>query len=253
MELARDASLSAVGGISDVLLTADELPVRCSGVVSRSSPPTPSNRASETATTAATTADAGKADRDSTETKSTKKSKGDDDKGDAVKADSEAAVASTEAPKRRSSPKADAPKREPAKKEAPRRATDGGDADLSSLLGDLGEKKKSPPKKAAAPKQPAAGKPTLSKSDIQSVVRANGKRISRCASRIPGPPNQKVKIEMSWEIQPNGRVSGASVLTGKYKDHSVGRCVLSAVKAMQFPSHGGKPIKIGKYPFGLKK
>ncbi len=152
-------------------------------------------------------------------------------------------------------PKADRPKKAATrKKEPPQKKTDGGDADIGDLLGGLGgppkKKRKAPAKK---PPKPAAGKAKLSKKDIQGVVRSNGKRISRCATRIPGPPGQKVKIEMRWEIRPNGRVAGASVLTGKFKNHSVGRCVLSAVKAMRFPSHGGKPIKIGKYPFGLKK
>lgn len=181
--------------------------------------------------------------------------KKEEDKPAAVERDEKDAVAAAAVRKKKSADRP-AERKAPAKqKQAKARETDGGDQDLGDLLGGLGgskAKKKAPAKKKAAPK-PAAGKPKLGKKDIQKVVRSNGKRISRCATRIPGPPGQKVKIEMRWEIQPNGRVSGASVLTPKYKSHSVGRCVLSAVKAMRFPSHGGAPIKIGKYPFGLKK
>ena len=144
------------------------------------------------------------------------------------------------------------------------RKADSGDADIDDLLGGIGSTKKKAPaakrpaKKAESkPKKVAAasggGKGRLTKRDIQKVVRASGRKISRCATRIPGPPGQKVKIEMRWEIRPNGRVAGASVLTGKFKNHSVGRCVLSALKSMRFPAFDGKPIKIGKYPFGLKK
>ena len=92
----------------------------------------------------------------------------------------------------------------------------------------------------------------LSKGKIQGVVRRSGKRISRCAVLLPGPPGGKITVDMSWHIQPSGRVTNVVVGAAPGEQGAVGRCVARAVRGMRFPSFEGKPIKIGRYPFGLK-
>ena len=181
-----------------------------------------------------------------------KKKKG---RGKAASRSKSAAATSREPAKSASAPKQPKPRAAPTRR-APA-AKSGGSSSIDSLLDNLGssKKKSSSSKRAKAPTKKAApaaggGSSKLSRSQIQGVVRKNGGKIKSCNQRQP-EPKLTGTVKVSFTIQPNGRVKGASIKTPKFAKAAVGRCVLSAVSSFRFPSHSGAPMKIN-YPFILR-
>jgi hypothetical protein len=59
-------------------------------------------------------------------------------------------------------------------------------------------------------------------------------------------------IRMEWRILKSGNTSSVRVLTPKYKDTPVGKCMITAIKRWKFPKYSGSPPPPVKFPFKLK-
>ena len=105
--------------------------------------------------------------------------------------------------------------------------------------------KKTETKKAAA--APAAGGNDLTKSEISSVIRGVGAQIRTCSRGSA----TKGKMEVSFTIKGDGRVSGARVVTPSFANTPTASCVLKVVNGMKFRA-AGKDVPIKNYPFSIQ-
>lgn len=127
---------------------------------------------------------------------------------------------------------------------------------IDNLLAQLDSKeepkkavKKEAPKATSAPS--SGGKTSLSKDDVQGVIRANSGRISTCyRSQNSGKLSGTMRVK--FNIKPNGRVSNAEILTGSFAGTDVGACVQKAVRGMRFPATSASDDLPITYPFKLE-
>lgn len=130
----------------------------------------------------------------------------------------------------------------------------GGDAIddiLGGITGGNAPAKKDPPKEVAdktpPPSEPAGGK-SLSKGDVQRVIRGAYGQVSACNANQADKKSGTVTVRFT--IQPSGAVGGAQV-TGGFAGTPVGGCIARVVRGLRFPSFSGSPVTI-TFPFVLK-
>jgi len=87
---------------------------------------------------------------------------------------------------------------------------------------------------------------SLSKSDVQRVIRKNFGKVRTCSRGA----DKKGKLKIRFTIKGSGRVSGVRVASSSFKGTRVGACVVKVVKGFKFPAYGGKPIPV-TYPFHI--
>lgn len=87
------------------------------------------------------------------------------------------------------------------------------------------------------------------KSDISKNVRRRGGAIRACYEReLQYKPNLRGKLTARWTVNPQGRVSNASVVKSSLKNQAVEACVLRTVRRMRFAKPEGGVCVI-QWPF----
>jgi hypothetical protein len=120
------------------------------------------------------------------------------------------------------------------------------DSLLDSAAGSEGKKDKPVEKKADEAPKPAAGKQSLSRSEIQNGMRAVKARVAACYEQFKVPGTVQVKVTIS-----NTGVVTASDATGKFGNTDTGACVAKAVSMATFPEFSGPSMSL-TYPFLLQ-
>ena len=94
--------------------------------------------------------------------------------------------------------------------------------------------------------KPAAASDSLSKNEVQGVIRSSFGDVRTC-SRMS---DQKGTMNVSFVIKGNGRVSNARVV-GDFANTPVASCVLKVVNGLKFRETGGADLPI-TYPFSIQ-
>ncbi len=108
--------------------------------------------------------------------------------------------------------------------------------------------KKADTKKAdAKPAAAAAGGASLSKAEVQGVIRGIGAQVRTCSRTSATKGTMKV----SFNIKGDGRVSNARVVSPEFANTPTASCVLKVVNGMKFRATGGADVPI-TYPFAIQ-
>jgi TonB family protein len=111
------------------------------------------------------------------------------------------------------------------------------------------------PEKTSRIKQKALGgqpliKGSLSREEIQKVIRANLDQIVQCYQQELRPsPNLASKVVVRFVIGPDGGVTRAEVKKTTLADPRVESCMLEKIRAWGFPKPPGGGIVDVTYPF----
>jgi hypothetical protein len=97
-----------------------------------------------------------------------------------------------------------------------------------------------------APSPEAGG---LSTEQVKRVVAAHQGAIRTCyeleATRTSAPPGT---LEMSWTIEPSGKVSDAKIDSSTLYDARAEACILRQVLGLRFPASAA-PTRVDVFPF----
>jgi hypothetical protein len=64
--------------------------------------------------------------------------------------------------------------------------------------------------------------------------------------------NIKGEIGFSWTITSIGSVKNVKLVKNKTGDKALGKCFISTLKSLKFPSSGDRNAEVEYYPFSLK-
>jgi len=95
--------------------------------------------------------------------------------------------------------------------------------------------------------KPAAASDSLSKNEVQSVIRSSFGDVRTC-SRMS---DQKGTMNVSFVIKGNGRVSNARVTSPEFANSPAASCVLKVVNGLKFRETGAADVPI-TYPFSIQ-
>lgn len=90
----------------------------------------------------------------------------------------------------------------------------------------------------------------LTMQEVQAVIRANLNQIRHCYEQLlQRSPSANGKIKVKFVVDPNGRVSSASILSSTISDSVMTGCVTGHVSRWSFPKpRGGQAVNVS-YPF----
>jgi len=92
----------------------------------------------------------------------------------------------------------------------------------------------------------------LTKEEIIEIITKNGEDADHCIAEAERKdPNAKGKIVISFEVEPDGQISEAHVVSDKssYKSDSAAQCLIAKIKQWRFPVlHNDDSLEI-KFPF----
>lgn len=95
----------------------------------------------------------------------------------------------------------------------------------------------------------AAAQGGLSPDQISRVVMAHKGAVLACYEmEAQRNPALKGGVTLAWQIDPSGRVSGASVASSSLQNPRVEGCITRQVKGWHFPS-SDRPTQVASYPF----
>jgi len=98
---------------------------------------------------------------------------------------------------------------------------------------------------------PAPEAEKLSRAAITDVVQQKTGGIKRCYERaLLEDETYGGTVEMSWKIQTDGRVSGATVIDAAKRNATAEGCLVAEILTWQFPA-ASEPTAVGVYPFVL--
>ncbi|WP_168210786.1 AgmX/PglI C-terminal domain-containing protein [Persicimonas caeni] len=123
------------------------------------------------------------------------------------------------------------------------------DDDLGSLIDGIGKGGSKSSGGGSKPEPKKSVPQKLSRSMVKSTVAKYNGRIHSCYT---GSNRNKMAgtVFVRYTVKPSGRVSAASVTTGKFKGTDVGKCVERVVRQMKFPETQSSLTV--NYPFILK-
>jgi hypothetical protein len=94
----------------------------------------------------------------------------------------------------------------------------------------------------------------LSKEDIIQIIDKNMEDAEFCIAEAERKdPKAKGKIVINFEVEPDGKISDASVLNEKssYKNNTASECLIGKIKSWRFPVlHNDDSLEI-KFPFAF--
>ena len=89
----------------------------------------------------------------------------------------------------------------------------------------------------------------LSPEQIRRVVMAHVGAVRACYDiELQKNPNLKGGVQIGWQIDPSGSVSGANVVSSSLGNPRVEGCVVRQVKTWHFPESGSS-TNVSSYPF----
>jgi len=96
-------------------------------------------------------------------------------------------------------------------------------------------------------------KGSLSREQIKKVVMKHVGEINYCYEKgLFDNPGLEGKLNMFWEIKPNGRVGVVRIKRSTMRSNSVNRCIINVIKKMKFPKpRGGGVVQVG-FPFSFR-
>ena len=160
------------------------------------------------------------------------KAKAEEEAAAKAKAEEEAAAAKAEEAKKAETKKTETKKTETKKTETKKTETK------------KTETKKTETKKAES--KPAAGGATLTKEQVQSVIRSSFANVRTCSRTSATKGTMKV----SFTIKADGRVSGAKCVSPEFNGSPAASCVVKVVNGLKFPaSSKDTPVT---YPFQIQ-
>jgi hypothetical protein len=100
-----------------------------------------------------------------------------------------------------------------------------------------------PPPGAEATERPLPER--LTSADLWAVVLADRPAMQQCvAEHRKREPEKTARVILSWEIEPDGRVSKVSLVSEEFAGTYVADCLLGVVATWRFPQHRirGEPV-----------
>ncbi len=94
---------------------------------------------------------------------------------------------------------------------------------------------------------------TLDKNVIRSVIHKHREQVRYCyVKRVSERPGLHGKIEVRFQIDPEGAVQTAEVASSTAEDQPLEACIAGAVKRWRFPEPRGGGWVVVTYPFIFK-
>ncbi|HTR51560.1 MAG TPA: AgmX/PglI C-terminal domain-containing protein [Kofleriaceae bacterium] len=105
-----------------------------------------------------------------------------------------------------------------------------------------------PPSECDRPSPPSwCEGPTLTREDIDRVVKARAGAIEACYQHALNTDSSLAgTVKVNWAITPDGHVTSARVAATTLRSPAVDSCVLGVIRGMHFPARGGGNVS---YPF----
>lgn len=90
----------------------------------------------------------------------------------------------------------------------------------------------------------------LSKAQVGGTIQKYVPRVSSC-SKSSNKGKLKGRMNVKFNIRPNGSVTGVSITSGNFKGTDVGNCVSKVVRGMRFPSSNASENLSITFPFNI--
>lgn len=104
---------------------------------------------------------------------------------------------------------------------------------------------------AANAKASSEGKGSIDKEVIRRVVRAHIGQVRRCyETALAQKPELRGRVTVNWRIEPDGKVSHATVQSSTLQHEPTEKCIVEAISTWVFPKPIGGWVGI-TYPFTL--
>ena len=106
------------------------------------------------------------------------------------------------------------------------------------------------PSSSTSPDQGKAG--ALSKAEVYGVVKVHLMNVKACYERARAKnPTLNGTVVLAWNVEPDGRVSGARVVDTTMNSIEVESCLVGEIAHWTFPKSSGK-TPVAKFPFVFK-